>query len=948
VNADRTQLAAGCERALIDGARAERAGSRQRVRAAARRFVRRHARDAAYLRFVLRSVAASSALAAALLGLGAQPAQAKLPPMRGPVATSANAPGTRSSSAGADLDSNGATDLLIGRGDGTFVLQTRFTPVFDVFAGSIDLLPGQDVGAAAMPALGDLDGDGDFDLVSGAQNGALFYFENTGSPTAAAFAARTGSANPLNGQTLGTYSAPALGDLDADGDLDLVAGSTAGTFAYFENTGTATSPAFVARTGAANPLNGQDVGGVSTPTLGDLDQDGDLDVVSGEDTGVFNVFENTGSATSAVFVARTGTANPLAGEDEGIHSTPTFLDLDADGDPDLLVGEFNGGFSRYDNLGGLVSPAVTSIPNTLPAYSSPTLGDLDGDADVDILVGTSSGDLRYFENTGSITSPAFVARTGAANPLNGVDVGSRSRPAFVDIDADQDLDLFVGEFTGPFSYFENTGSKTTPAFVLRPSHPLNEGDLSQIFYTEANVAFGDIDADGDLDAFFGMDEIVFFLWNHGSASEAHFTFIQGSLNPLQVGFPFAANLALGDVDGDRDLDAVVGEGSGDFLYFENTGTVTDAQFVQHTSTSNLANLNLFQHPTIATGVVPYPALGDLDGDGDLDLVSGNAAAVTLVHFESFIRQHPRATRQIGSANPLDGRDVGSLSAPALADLDGDGDADVVAGETGGTFSFFENTQSATNPKYVPRTGVTNPLNGRDVGSDARPALGDLDGDGDFDLLAGNLAGGFDYFANTGDAEQPQFAAGVANPFGIAGVASTNSAPTLGDVDSDGDLDLLVGAYYSAYVYFENTGSRTSPAFVERDDGTLSGNPFEDLDLSYYAAPALGDFDADGDLDLFAGTEAGRFVYFENLGERVHPKFVRYPGPQSPLFGEDLGNRASPAAADLNGDGHLDLVAGAADGTFAVYFLPEPGQGALLGAGLALLAWLDRLRGRRRR
>src|SRR5204863_4869228 len=102
-----------------------------------------------------------------------------------------------------------------------------------------------------------------------------------------------------------------------------------------------------------------------------------------------------------------------------------------------------------------------------------------------------------------------------------------------------------------------------------------------------------------------------------------------------------------------------------------------------------------------------------------------------------------AFARTGSANPLNGQDVGSLSAPALADLDRDGDPDLVAGEDFGAFLYFQNTGSRTNPKFIARTGAANPLNGRDVGDAAKPALADLDGDGDFDLLSGRGAGDFD-------------------------------------------------------------------------------------------------------------------------------------------------------------------------------------------------------------
>ena len=112
---------------------------------------------------------------------------------------------------------------------------------------------------------------------------------------------------------MGYTSTPSFADLDGDGDLDAVVGELDGTLHYFENTGSAIAPAFTERTGAANPFNGVDVGVHGTPSFADLDGDGDLDAVVGEDRGNLHYFENTGSAIAPAFTERTGAANPFNG-----------------------------------------------------------------------------------------------------------------------------------------------------------------------------------------------------------------------------------------------------------------------------------------------------------------------------------------------------------------------------------------------------------------------------------------------------------------------------------------------------------------------------------------------------------------------------------------------------------------------------------------------------------
>ena len=701
-----------CTRMLFERARG--AGSRQQLRAAARAFVRRHRRDRAYLSWVLRSVGASSALAVALLGV-AMPARAELPP---------------------------------------FAAQT----------GEANPLDAQTVTVLSTPSFGDLDGDGDLDLVSGSANGSFSYFENTGTATSPAFASRTGSANPLDGMAVGSevQSAPALGDLDGDGDLDLVAGDySSHLLDYFENTGTATGPAFIERTGSANPLSDDPAPFARLrPSFGDLDGDGDGDLVvaSGDE---FLYAENTGSATNAAFILHTGAPNPLAGHEVGIRATASLGDLDGDGDLDLVAGEIDGVFSCFENTGSAVSAVFVHRTGAgcplhlqdVGTESSPSLADLDGDGDVDLVSGERlSGRFFYYEN--SIGN--FVPRTGAANPLDGQGVGGatdRSTPAVGDLDADGDLDLIAGELDGTLNYFENTGSGPSPAFVARTgaANPLNGQDV-------------------------------------GSTSIA----------------------SLGDLDGDEDLDLVVVAGNSSTPgYFENTGTPLSAAFIKRTGTANPL-------PLIAGGLRPAPSLGDLDGDDDLDLVGGDLDGSFHYLENTGTATNPGFIVRTGAANPLDGQSVeGNYSAPSLSDLDGDGDLDVFAGDTIGLLHYFENTGTAAGAAFVARTGAANPLDGQGVGRDSAPSLGDLDGDGDPDLVAGGVDGLFHYFENFVLQPLPAFErTGVSNPLDGKDVGF-GSAPALGDLDRDGDLDLVAGERYGTFLYFEDTGSAIDPQFAPR-------------------------------------------------------------------------------------------------------------------------------------
>ena len=307
------------------------------------------------------------------------------------------------------------------------------------------------------------------------------YQTNAGGHLGEFFALWTGQRNPLIDVHVGSDNQPTLVDIDGDGDLDLVVhGRVDGTgIEFHENTGDSENPVFTPREGDANPF---DVVGAYTfgeIRFGDLDGDGDQDLILWN----YNYYENTGTSAAPAFAQRSGAANPLEGlRALGAESyTPYPVDLDNDGDLDFVVSGYDQDnqhfhFGYAENTGTATTPAFTlreadanpfeEITSTRPSLA---LADLDNDNDLDLVV--SQGEdyaLDYHENTGSPESPAFTDVTGEDDPFHATAYFIAASPALVDLDGDNDLDLAVGRYDGHISYLVNAGTQDAPDY--QPTH----------------------------------------------------------------------------------------------------------------------------------------------------------------------------------------------------------------------------------------------------------------------------------------------------------------------------------------------------------------------------------------------------------------------------------------------------------------------------------------------
>jgi hypothetical protein len=323
-----------------------------------------------------------------------------------------------------DTDNDGLKDLVVApyyneNKHGIWVyanVNTNAAPVFEFRTD--DFLQSQmiDGGEDACPVFFDANSDGLSDIVmnrnifdenTGFSKCGLYLYKNTGTANAPSF--QLDNTNYL-GLVSSNYSSPiypAFGDLDGDGDMDMILGLQDGKLHYFQNTAGVTNPAMFA---AAIPnYMGIDVGSYATPQLHDLNRDGLLDLVVGNQRGVIQYFQNTGTATSPAFasVATNDTLgcivlHPIGGAIDGF-SVPFFYD--SAGQTRLVIASDLGNIFQYDNIDGNLtgcfhrSGSVYPIDQLRRTHFDMTVSgaDLNNDTLIDIIIGQGTGgaEIRY-------------------------------------------------------------------------------------------------------------------------------------------------------------------------------------------------------------------------------------------------------------------------------------------------------------------------------------------------------------------------------------------------------------------------------------------------------------------------------------------------------------------------------------------------------------------------
>jgi uncharacterized repeat protein (TIGR01451 family) len=562
-------------------------------------------------------------------------------------------------------------------------------------------------------------------------------------------------------------------------------------------------------------------------------------------------------ATAALAQAQFGPYTPFAPHYNACGQN-LVMDLDSDGDQDVLLVSTGYTLTWLDNdgSGGLSMEQPFTLGGGQRVNQHVCAADLDGDTDMDLVAAPDGDSTRWFRNNGTLDfepMPAFVA----AN-LYMLAYGE----AFdVDLDGDQDL-LVVGNAFETYLVrnLDGLGTFAAPVLITSAIAGIEDFDMA------------DFDADGDLDLLVSSRFFTFAVLNSMENTDGQGSF--GNLLNIGTGTDLISQFccALLDMDGDGDRDAVINANTvpgGDLCYYPNT----DGQGTWGTIVTTGLN----------SGQMGQWTIMDFDNDGDKDLVGAGWGA-------KWIEQTGLGTFAYHGGPQL----PSYFDRATVGDIDGDGDDDVFATSSTGRCVAWTDRQGANFGAWT--ILEYEPMDLTDM------CTADVDGDGDQDALVAARNNDFvGWYPNS-------------DGFGTFGAVQTISyladsalAMDAGDVDGDGDMDVVVAEGAGQLTWFENI-SGAGDSWQEHEFATGLLQP---------TLLKLSDLDGNGDADVIFCTAGDGLVRFclNNNGVFSAPQAV----------GDPLFTPVSLEVADLNGDPWPDvIVSGNTTSPSIKWFQGQPG------------------------
>ncbi|MEO8066791.1 MAG: FG-GAP-like repeat-containing protein [Flavobacteriales bacterium] len=598
------------------------------------------------------------------------------------------------------------------------------------------------------------------------------------------------------------------------------------------------------------------------------------------------------------------------------------MDIDMDGDEDLFI---------FDRSGDKVVTLMNGgTPNTVDythtqqwdhVYPFNELHDwalardynCDGKADIFTY---ALGGARVFKNVSTPGNPAFVlvsalVYTNYVPTYTNLYITPVDLPAIADIDGDQDLDILSFSIFGAYvEYHKNLSMETY-------------GTCDSLVFEIANRCFGYFSENFNTNAINLDDSCSNNLPNpeFGNGVE-QITLDLNNMTPLERLEDRAhagSTICALDLNSDETMDLILGDISFPYLVaLSNDGSPTN----NHMSAQD----DFFPSYDVSYNCEIFPGAFyvDVNNDGKRDLIASPNAGSLSENFTSVwyylnvgTDSAPVFDFQQNDLFQDDMIDMGEGAYPVLFDHNGDGLMDLLVADygyfaAGGNYpcklALFENTGTATQPEFTLVQRDYENLSTSGIGMAMHPALGDLDGDGDKDLIIGDLQGRMHYFTNISTGLVADFQLTMPNIVDAGNVTmdvGQFATPVLFDMNGDGLLDLTVGERNGNLNYYQNTGTTTAPAWTLVND-TLGGlDVAEWWNVTGYAVPFVYLNDL-GQRELVIGSESGWIHQYGNIDGNLPGTFTLIDSTFQDIR---PGKRSSIALYDFNTDGDLDAVVG---------------------------------------